>query len=86
MYEMKRIRRRGVVGSIPSFQLGGAGSIPGWVWNLNFYPGTGFVSFDCALSCVVFVGGPDILLTTHSGTLALVYLSSAWAAHQARSL
>ena len=30
----------------------------------------------CFLSCVVFGGGPDIVLTTHSGRPALVYLSS----------
>ena len=30
----------------------------------------------CVLSYVVFGGGPDLLLITHSGILALVYLSS----------
>ena len=34
------------------------------------------VSFVYVLSCVVFGGGPDIVLTTHSGRPALVYLSS----------
>ena len=30
----------------------------------------------CVLSCIVFGGGPDNVLTTHSGRPALVYLSS----------
>ena len=30
----------------------------------------------CVLSCVVSGGGPDIVLTTHSGRPAFVYLSS----------
>ena len=30
----------------------------------------------CVLSCVVFDGGPDIMLTTHSGRHALVSLSN----------
>ena len=30
----------------------------------------------CVLSCAVFGGGPDIVLTTRSGRPALVYLSS----------
>ena len=34
------------------------------------------MSFVCVLSRVVFGGGPDIVLTTHSGWPALVYLSS----------
>ena len=34
------------------------------------------VSFIYVLSCVVFGGCPDIVLTTHSGRPALVYLSS----------
>ena len=34
------------------------------------------VSFVCALSCVVSGGGPDVVLTTHSGMPALEYLSS----------
>ena len=34
------------------------------------------VAFFCVLSCVVFGGGPDIVLTTHSWRAALVYLSS----------
>ena len=42
----------------------------------NLYPGTGCVSFDCILSCVVYGGGLDIVLTTHSGSPTLVYLSS----------
>ena len=45
----------------------GPGLIPG---------GVGCVSFVCVLSYVVFGGGPDIVLTTHSGRPALVYLSS----------
>ena len=70
------IRRRGVVGRVPAFQTGGPGSIPGEVRNFNFCPGIGSVSFVCVLSCVIFGGGPDIVLTTHSGRSALVYLST----------
>ena len=34
------------------------------------------VYFVCVLSYVVSGGGPDIILTTHSGRPALVYLAS----------
>ena len=34
------------------------------------------MSFACVLSCAVSGGGTDIVLTTHSGRSALVYLSS----------
>ena len=70
------IRRRGVVGRVPAFQPGGPCSIPGGVRNFNFCLGIGSVSFVCVLSCFVFGGGPDIVLTTLSGRPALVYLSS----------
>ena len=40
-----RIRRRGVVGSVPAFQPGDPGSIPGGNRNFNSYPGIGSVSF-----------------------------------------
>ena len=70
------IRRRGVVGRVSAFQPGGPGSIPGVVRNFNFCPGIGCVSFVCVLPCVVFVGGPDIVLTTNLGRPALAYLSS----------
>ena len=43
---------------------------------VNFCLVIGCVSFVCDLSCVVFGGGPDIVLTTLSGRRALVYLSS----------
>ena len=76
MIEFMIIRRRGVVGRVSAFQPGCPGSIPGGVRNFNFCPGIGCVSFVCVLSCVVFGGGPDIVLTTHSGRPALVYLSS----------
>ena len=36
----------------------------------------GLVCFLCVLSSVVSGGGPDIVLTTHSGRPVLVYLSS----------
>ena len=42
----------------------------------NFYPGTGCISFVSVLSCDVFGGGYDIVLTTNSGRPAFVYLSS----------
>ena len=70
------IRRRGVVGRVPTFQPAGPGLIPGGVRNFNFCPGIGCVSFICFLSCFVFGGGPVIVLPTHSGRPALVYLSS----------
>ena len=60
------IRRRDVDGRAPAFQPSGPGSIPGGVRNFNSYP----------LSCAVSGGGPDIVLTTHLGRPALVYLSS----------
>ena len=65
-----------MVGRVPAFQPGGPGSIPGGARNFNFYPGIGYVSFICVLSCVVSGGGPDIVLTTHSGRPAHVYMSS----------
>ena len=70
------IRRRGVVGRVHGFHPGGPGSFPGGAGNFNFSPGIRCVSFVCVLSCVVFGGGPDIVLTTHPGRPALVYLSS----------
>ena len=54
-----------VVGRVPAFQPGSPGSIPGGVRNFNFCPGIGRVSSVCVLSCVVFGGGPDTVLTTH---------------------
>ena len=68
------IRRRGLVGRVPAFQHGGPGSIPGGVRTFNFCPAIRCV--PCVLSCVVSGGGPDIVLATHSGRPALMYLSS----------
>ena len=68
------VRSSSVVGKVPTYQPGGPCSIPGGVTNFNFYPGTGCVF--CVLSCVVSGGGPNTVLTTHSGRTALVYLSS----------
>ena len=73
----KCILRCGVVGRVPVFQPDGPGSIPGGV--RNRISGIGCVSFVRVLSCVVFGGGPDIVLTTHSGRPALMYLSSVLA-------
>ena len=70
------IHRHGMVGRVPAFQPGSLGSIPGWVRNFNFCPGIVCVSFVYVLSCVVSGSGPDIVLTTHSGRPALVYLCS----------
>ena len=70
------IRRHSVVGRVHAFQLGGPGGITGGVRNFNFCSGIGCVSFVCVLSCVVFGGGRDVVLTTHSGRPALVYVSS----------
>ena len=47
-------------GKVPAFQ-------PGGVRNFSFYP---------VLSCVVSVSGPAIKLSTHSGSPAIVFLSS----------
>ena len=58
------------VESLPS----NSGSIPGGVRNL--ISGIGCVSFVCVLPYDVTGGGPDIVLTTHSGRPALVYMSS----------
>ena len=38
--------------------------------------GLGVMTFVCVLSCIDSGGGLDIVLTTHSGRPALVYLSS----------
>ena len=43
--EILSIRRRGVVGRVPAFQLGDPGMIPGGFRNFNFCPGIGCVSF-----------------------------------------
>ena len=60
-----------MVRRIPVFQPGGSGSIP---------DGSGILISVLGLvvcpSCVVSGGGPHIVLTTHSGRPALVYLSS----------
>ena len=76
MHTNYKYSRRGVVGRVPAFQPGGPGSIPGGVRNFKFCPGIGCVSFICVLSCVVFGGDPDIVLTAHSERPALVYLCS----------
>ena len=49
---------------------------------VGYYPGSGIlipilglgVCVLCVLSCFVSGGGPDIVLTTHSGRPALVYV------------
>ena len=66
----------GVIGKIPAYKPGGPGSIPGGVRYFNFYPGNGCVYFIRVPSCVVFGGGPDILLISDSGRPAFMYLSS----------
>ena len=67
-----------MVGRVPCLptRRDGPGSIPGGIKNFNFCPGIGCVSFVCVLSCVVSDGGPNIVLTTHSGKPALVYFSA----------
>ena len=67
MMNLKLIHLRDVVGSVPAFQPGGPGSIPGMVRICHFSPGTGFV----------FAGGPDIVLTTYSVTPAFVFWSQS---------
>ena len=63
-----------MVGRVPAFQPGDPVSIPGGVRNFNSYPEIECMFF--VLSCAVSGGGLDIVLTTHSGRPALVYLSS----------
>ena len=57
-------RRCGVIGRIPAFQHSGTGLIASGFSDFNLYPRIVCVSFICALSCVVFGGVPDILMTT----------------------
>ena len=81
-FEFCTLQRRGVVGRVPAFQLGGGpGLIPSGVRNFNSYPGTGCVFFVCVLYCAVSGGGPGIVLTTHSGRLALCICLVFWAFH-----
>ena len=54
----------------------GPGSILGGVSDFNLDPTTSCVSFVCILSCVIFNGSSDFLLTTESGKPALVFLLS----------
>ena len=67
-----------MVGRVPTYKLGVPDSIPGGVRNFNFCSGIEclYVSFVCVLSYVVSVAGPDVVLTTHSGKAALVFLST----------
>ena len=65
-----------MIGRVSAFQSAFSGSIPGGVRNFNSYPGIGYVSIVCVLSGVVSGGGPAVVLTTHSGRPALLYLSS----------
>ena len=67
--------RRGVVGRVPAFQPSGPGYFPGWVRNFNIYSWD-WVCVFCVLSSAVSGGDPDIVLTTHSGRPALMYLSN----------
>ena len=63
-----------MVGRVSAFQTGGPGSIPSGVRNFNFYLGTGCVLY--VQSCVFSGGGHDIVLSTLSRRLTLVYLPS----------
>ena len=71
------VPRPGVVGRVPAFQPG-PGTTSGRVRNFFYYPGTGFVSSVCVISCVVSGIDPDILLTTISGKPALVFIQDGW--------
>ena len=70
------VRRRGMVGRVPAFERSGPSSVLDRVRNFNLSPRTACVSLICVLSCVVSSEGSDILLTTDSGSPALVFLSS----------
>ena len=76
MERLNGVRCDGVLGRVPTFQPGGPGKIPSGIRNFNFSPGTRCVSLVCVLSCVVSCGGPDIMLTTHLGRPAILFLSS----------
>ena len=70
------IRRRGMVGRAPAFQPSGPGSIPGGGQKFLIpILGLGVCPLS-VLSCAASSAGPNIVLTTNSGRLALVYLSS----------
>ena len=69
-----KICRPGLVSRVLALKPGGPGSIPGRVRNFNL--SWDWVWVLCVMFCVVFGGGPDIVLTSHSGRSALVYLSS----------
>ena len=69
------VRSRDAVGRVPAFQPGASGSISGGIRNFNSILGLG-ASLACVLFCDVSSGRPDIVLTTHSGRPAIVFLSS----------
>ena len=60
-----------MVSRISIFHPDCQGSIPGEVNGFDLYPGIGCVSFVCILSCIVYDGGSNILLTIDSWRLAL---------------
>ena len=69
-----RIRRRGVIARVATFQPSGPGSIPGGGQKFLIpILGLGVCPLS-VLSCAVYGGVPDIVLTTHSGRPALVYV------------
>ena len=76
IYMYDWVCRCGMVSRVLAFQPGSSGLIPSRIRNFHFYLGTWCVSFVKVLSCAVSCGGPDIVLITHSGRPALVYLSS----------
>ena len=67
------LKDRGVVESLPSNPAARV-RFPAGSESLISILGLG-VGFFCVLSCVVSGGGSDIVLTTHSGSPALLYLS-----------
>ena len=71
---------RGVVGRVPAFQPGGPGSIPVGVKKYNFYSEIACVTFAffCPVLFLAVPPPPDIVLTTHSGRRALMYLIVFW--------
>ena len=76
LIEIFFVRRHGVVGGNPAFQPGGrASSIPDEARNFKIYSRIGCNVF-CVLSCIVSGGGPNIVMTTHSGRSTPMYLSN----------
>ena len=72
--ELQFVRLPGVVGRVLALQSSGPNSTPSGV-RFEFLSWD-WVCVHCVLPCVVFGGGPEIVLTTHSGRPAFMYMYS----------